>query len=297
MDTFRLENFDTADFPFVLNEPGFQYEYPMHNHDFSELVIVRGGAGIHLVDDQSYPIGRGDVFVISPEVGHAYADTAGMRISNLIFNPRQLPLPMAYLNAMPGYLSLFEVEPRLRKQHEFASRLKLSEAQLRQALAHLEDIRTEYNSRRDGSRAAVIAGLTALIVFLSRCYHEKSEGDKAYETVSRLGQLAGMMADDCSADFSLESMARYARMSQRSFLRNFKNAFGVSPGHYLMRLRIVRAGEMLVRDTRPVGEIAAACGFEDSNYFSRQFRKYAGVSPGECRRRGMNSYSSPSSLS
>jgi AraC-like DNA-binding protein len=75
-------------------------------------------------------------------------------------------------------------------------------------------------------------------------------------------------------------------MSECTFLRKFREATGFSPTDYLLRSRIRRAEELLARRKLSITEVAARCGFEDSNYFSRQFRRVTGVSPRAHRRSG-----------
>jgi len=74
-------------------------------------------------------------------------------------------------------------------------------------------------------------------------------------------------------------------MSESSLLSTFKEATGQSPIDYLIHLRIQRAAELLCRSVQSISEIAFAVGFEDSNYFSRQFRQTMHTSPREYRRR------------
>jgi len=68
-------------------------------------------------------------------------------------------------------------------------------------------------------------------------------------------------------------------MSKRSFLRAFPLATGSSPIAWLIEQRIQRAAQMLRRTTRSVTDIAFEVGFNDSNYFTRQFTKRTGLSP------------------
>jgi transcriptional regulator GlxA family with amidase domain len=76
-------------------------------------------------------------------------------------------------------------------------------------------------------------------------------------------------------------MAKAAAMSDRSFVRRFKEATGFSPMDYVIRKRVHRATRLL-GDPGPkpsITEIAFACGFNDSNYFTRQFRRVMGSPP------------------
>ena len=74
-------------------------------------------------------------------------------------------------------------------------------------------------------------------------------------------------------------LARIAHMSPRSFHRHFKKNVGSSPVDYLMRIRIQHASDLLINSNSSIGEIAARCGFYDSNYFCKQFREIQATTP------------------
>ncbi|MBQ8311497.1 MAG: helix-turn-helix transcriptional regulator [Clostridia bacterium] len=70
--------------------------------------------------------------------------------------------------------------------------------------------------------------------------------------------------------------------SSVSYLRIlFRRAYGDSPMHYLNRIRIERAKEMLSSDLFRIDEVATACGFQNVYYFSRVFKSFTGVPPGK----------------
>ncbi len=75
-------------------------------------------------------------------------------------------------------------------------------------------------------------------------------------------------------------------MSERTFLRRFREATGFAPIDYVIRARIRRAADLLadLNAGLSITEIAFRCGFQDSNYFSRQFRRYIGTNPRNYRR-------------
>ena len=56
---------------------------PMHIHDFDELVFVLGGSAIHVIDDEEYPIIRGDVFVVRGNHKHGYKNERNLKIVNV----------------------------------------------------------------------------------------------------------------------------------------------------------------------------------------------------------------------
>jgi transcriptional regulator GlxA family with amidase domain len=78
---------------------------------------------------------------------------------------------------------------------------------------------------------------------------------------------------------SLDQLAKHSGLSRRHFARLFRELFGTSPMDYVLAARLERSVRMLRETARPVSAVAYACGFNDSNYFSRAFRARYGIAP------------------
>ena len=63
----------------------------------------------------------------------------------------------------------------------------------------------------------------------------------------------------------------------------FKKETGTTITDYINSTRIRQALILLNTSSLPIGEVASRCGFLDSNYFSRIFKKQLGLSPREYR--------------
>jgi len=74
-------------------------------------------------------------------------------------------------------------------------------------------------------------------------------------------------------------------MSHATLRRRFSEFLGMSPVEYRIRRRIERIQSLLRTTDLPQKEIAARFGYADVYTFSRQFRRYTGVTPGEFRLR------------
>ena len=70
----------------------------------------------------------------------------------------------------------------------------------------------------------------------------------------------------------LENLAREVGMSPSSFSRTFKEVIGRTPMQFVMSYRVEQALDMMKDTTRPLGDIALACGFADQAHFSRSFK-------------------------
>ncbi|MDQ8180330.1 helix-turn-helix domain-containing protein [Pelagicoccus sp. SDUM812005] len=85
---------------------------------------------------------------------------------------------------------------------------------------------------------------------------------------------------------SVNEIAAYLGFSVSRTHELFKDYTGQSPIDYHMRLRVRAAQKRLLAESVAVTRIAHECGFSSSQYFSRIFRRYVGLSPREYRRQG-----------
>ncbi len=91
------------------------------------------------------------------------------------------------------------------------------------------------------------------------------------------------LEEHCTEKIALESVAEHFFLNKHYLARLFKEQYGVSVNSYLTQVRITRAKQMLRFTDKAVSVIAAECGLEDANYFSRVFKKVEGVTPKQYR--------------
>jgi len=84
---------------------------------------------------------------------------------------------------------------------------------------------------------------------------------------------------------TVTTLADRARSGERTFLRRFRNATGLTPTEYLQQLRIERVKEALESSMQIVSEIAWMVGYQDEGAFRRIFRRVTGLAPGDYRKR------------
>lgn len=81
-----------------------------------------------------------------------------------------------------------------------------------------------------------------------------------------------------------ERLAAEAGMTPRTFRRQFQSVMGVAAGEYVISTRINHAKELLGMTQLPIKQVAEQLGYRDVSFFTRQFRKAAGVAPAAYRR-------------
>jgi transcriptional regulator GlxA family with amidase domain len=86
-------------------------------------------------------------------------------------------------------------------------------------------------------------------------------------------------------DIALPALAARAGLEERTFLRRFQKATGMTTTEYCQRLRVGKAREMLQFGRLPVDRIAWDVGYSDAGAFRKVFARIVGLTPGEYRRR------------
>lgn len=92
---------------------------------------------------------------------------------------------------------------------------------------------------------------------------------------------------------SLAELAELANISVSHLGHLFRTETGVSPGQYLMALRVQRAGDLLKSSILSVKRIMFEVGFNDKSNFVRSFRKAYGLSPSEYRANNFDPTAAP----
>jgi AraC-like DNA-binding protein/TolB-like protein/Tfp pilus assembly protein PilF len=85
-------------------------------------------------------------------------------------------------------------------------------------------------------------------------------------------------------NFSVEDLAKEARLSRSMLHKKLKRLTGQSPSDLIIKKRLTRAKELLEDNVATASEIAYRVGFSDPSYFNRVFKKHFNISPGSVRK-------------
>ncbi len=101
----------------------------------------------------------------------------------------------------------------------------------------------------------------------------------------QLRRLDAYIQEHLAEDISLTQLARVTGLSPFHFARQFKRSTGLTPHQYVLRQRVERARELLLRGARNIAEVAGAVGFCDQSHLTVHFKRLLGLTPGEFRHR------------
>ena len=255
-------------------------ERRFHDHDYTEVVLITQGNVTHIADDISCELTAGDVLVIHPGTIHGYDHTANAGILNLIFDTKTLPLPQ--LDA--GELSLFQKIFLNKSESEISAKpvVHLDKEELKQVVDMIYEVDDEIKSSRPGSMFICLAIVMEVLARISRIGSLSLPSER---TRFMVGDSLRYMNRHFSEPITIDTLARISRMSERGFRRHFHNALGCSPIEYLLKIRLQHAQELLISSDAEIGNIALDCGFYDSNYLCKIFKKTFGITPRDFRRK------------
>ena len=112
--------------------------------------------------------------------------------------------------------------------------------------------------------------------FLERPVDQRERGS--------LSALLDKMTRRLSERLRITELARLAAMSERTFMRRFRAATGMTPADWITRVRVDRARELLEGTELSIDQIAARAGLGTATTLRHHFRRKVGVSPLEYRR-------------
>ncbi|MEK4434186.1 helix-turn-helix domain-containing protein [Paenibacillus sp. FSL K6-2862] len=274
-------NWFTSDlqFPFYIQYGGHEEDTELHQHvDFSELVIVLNGNATHVVHTEEYFIKKGNAFVINGSTPHAYRDPHDFKICNIMFRPEMLASIGPDLKKSNGFQALFVLEPYYRNIQSYPVKLALPIPSLEYVESLIAVMIEEYHGQLQGYQTMLLSRFTELVVYLSRHYDTQEKGMEGNHLM-HLANAISYMEDHYLEPLTLEEIAGKSSISVRHLNRIFRSYYQMTPIAYMLTLRLERACSLLKHSGLTITQISYECGFNDSNYFTRQFRKAYGVSP------------------
>ena len=278
----------------LMREPDLLISTNRHVN-FYALYFVRQGAGRHVVNDASYSVSRGDVYIMRPGAVHAYRGGEQLILDALYFTTEIfMTQEMEWLRATTGFLPLLVGDAPAASASEGggARLLHLNPAQHARITHLIDTLHEEWLVGDYGNVLMTRALFLETLVHLARFCGENAALDrgaapdmrgKAPRSEETLAAALRFMEERFAEPLRIEQIAASVFLSADRFTEVFSAAMGRSPSDYLRYIRIEHAKLLLATTDLPITHIAADAGFEQASYFTHVFRKDAGVTPREYR--------------
>ncbi|MCR5217759.1 helix-turn-helix domain-containing protein [Treponema sp.] len=258
-----------------------QPPFPMHNHDFFELVVIYRGKGIHTDQKESFELSEGDLLCVHPGQFHSYTEVKDLELMNIMIRPDFFYDLNEEITKIPSYSELFTFNSRSKKAS--VSRIHLNKIQLLAVKEIIASIQNEFSQDLPLVQIKINCLLLELIIYILRA--KENPDFPAVNKKSSASILVQYMEKNYQRNISMQDLMEIGAMSESSVLRAFKHLTGYSPFVYQNKLRMLYATTALAESSTDITTIAYQCGFNDSNYFSRSFKKFVGMTPSEYRQK------------
>lgn len=230
-------------------------------------VVLRGEYGNKL-DESQFTIRQGEMLFIPARAANVPLFTRSSMVLSMVFAPAWTG--MAFYDSRNGGTP----EP-LRK-------IEIPHQQRGEGEAMLTALTLLSRSPQDQQ---IIQPLTLSLLHLCR----KSVTTSADGAPSRpqflYKSICNWLQDNYAQPLTRESVASFFNITPNHLSRLFRQQGTMSFVDYLRWVRMAKARMILQKYHLPIGDVALRCGFADSDYFSRLFRRQFGLTPGEYRAR------------
>ena len=237
------------------------------SQEFALWQYTLSGCGMVEFDGKSYPVNPGEAFLLTIPERHRY----------------YLPETSTHWEFL--YLGFsgsetMRIVKELRKKSPPVSTALASDDAVNTAKNIIRSCQDkELNDPTDASTLSY--RFMMALVSGSRFQHTLPQNDP-------LLQIHQFCLEHLSEDISVEGMADFAGYSRSHFCRIFNALAGKSPHEYLLELRVRMAVRMLQNNDLSVKEIASACGFAETGYFCKVFRRFHNTTPANFRKKQLN---------
>ncbi|MCX7003282.1 MAG: AraC family transcriptional regulator [bacterium] len=285
MKTFTPKDvFAQADFPLrVERTKTISGRYPLHGHGFTELEFVMTGTATEMVNGVACQLAPGDVYVLHPGEIHNVRTMRNFETCFLQFLPEKLVPRLEDLRQLPGYRMLFDPLPPHAKPRGFSARIHLDVQQLAHAQTLHTELHREMLTRLPGYQHVCLGLFLQLLTFLCRqCDPHTQQSMHSFDAIA---PAIGYIEQHAHEAISLAKLAHVCALSSSTLSRQFRKITGHAPIEYLIRRRVLKSTDLLHTENLSITDVAFQSGFDDSNYYTRQFKHVMGVTPRAYRAR------------
>lgn len=237
-----------------------------------------------LIENQSFPNARDTLEITpSPFTRLYYLKSGGCHITS---SDAPMPLaeectllisPFSFLSITPVSSAEFSVFSYCPADEQFSFR-KTTQFLIADERSALSDCLREYLSIPEPSDFP--SGILKKSLEYAVIYHAENSFSATPLPISvTLLPAITYIENNLNQVITIAQLANVCRVSESSICKLFRSDLNESPQQFIKRRRMMRAVVLLTRTDRKLSDISYETGFYDQYYFSKEFKKFFGVSP------------------
>jgi AraC family transcriptional regulator, L-rhamnose operon transcriptional activator RhaR len=268
----RDDYFPAPSLPVAVAERMPQPSFPPHRHEFSEIVIVWRGNGLHVLNDRPWLITCGDLFFIRDSDCHSYDSVNDLVLDNILYCRDRFGLALDWDSLLPP------------QGPEAPGCWRLTTRGMGLARGVISQLERE-SRKSDPLSVQLSEALFLQLVLILRRHGYAADRPWVLPEGEQLDLLMSALQGAITRPFDLAAFCQQNQLSERALKQLFRQQTGMTIGHYLRQLQLCQAKYLLRTQACLISEVAARCGFDDSNYFSVVFTRETGLTPSAWRQR------------
>lgn len=239
-------------------------------HPFTYFYYLDEGFGKLTIENDNIEVNAGDLIIINSNVGHTlHLDKSISNVKYLGFGIESVSIAGLDDDESKS-INYFHIDNR-NKALRFED--------------YFEDIHREYKSNDIFARSLANATATTLVINLLRKYRKDITIKRDKKVNRQIDYIKSYIDSNYSEDIKLEDLSAMAYMNKFHLISEFKQSYRITPIEYLILKRIEIAKSLLISTNHSMEEISAMVGFNSQSYFNQVFKKKAGQTPSQFRRK------------
>ncbi|WP_411344401.1 helix-turn-helix domain-containing protein [Paenibacillus sp. WLX1005] len=260
------------------------WHVPSNLHLAFEIIWVLEGGQRTCIEQDTYELAKGDILIIPPGFHHEIQcnHAEGMTYFCAHFDIDDAP----FIMNMAQKCDLI-----YRQDQEYNGELQ----RILKRWVHMINHDTPYSFR---TKMEVQIVLSELLILLDRMMEQS--GAPVHPASINSSKYAKEIAEMIKTSFKqqvlhpeynepddeglhIERIIQSVGLSPGYGYEVFKKVYGCSPRHYLSQLKLKEARALIKKPELSIQSISKRLGYKNASHFSRQFKRWTGVSPLEYR--------------
>ena len=287
--------FPSKDLPFYIGKyyhTNFS-DLKIHTHDFIEIVYVYDGKGYHIYNDVTYPVSKGELYIINSRTPHCFyptdkSNSEHLVVYNLCFLPEFISSINIHLPILVELTDIMLYKSLYPDEIIYSPDLKLSGSMRTEIEQLYEKMYLEFTSKGINYVELLRLSLCELLLKIHRFYQQNHASPESAVIKYRhqlIPDCIQYLRENYSKKVTIEELSNNFFLSKSYLSSLFKKATGSGVVEYLQHIRIERACELLTNTTLSITEISTQVGYTDYRFFNKSFKKITGVTDHEYRKK------------
>ncbi len=310
---------------FSIKPPGWRY--PRHHHHLFELLYCQSGEVTQSIEGTEIILKAGELVMLRPGIKHHMHNHANKpyRFFNIHFNIDDHELRALFttqscehLNEeqvkqtkLLGYIDALEqlLQQELKKSNRSRDQIERKETENSSHIIFNES-KEQIHLHMGGidkllfhNQVLLMINEVALVLhqrsfaITSKLATDNEGSGGAGSGSSRIQvdvahEIEEMLRNSTQGVGAVNAIARQKNLSRSQCYKIFTQVYGMSPRQYLSQIKLNQAKQELLANDLSIETIAAKLGFSSVSHFSRQFKRWTGVSPNQYRPKHEGTYDS-----